>query len=521
MSKRAFVSGLASIAVIAFAVWAPGAGAQTAADPPAVPRAACGPGSDPETGRQGRVPKSDYDSGRTNRPYTCNTQLLGRFGASGGYKVHRYVDAQGHECAFYDTTLLFPTDVPTTDLNGTYVLDMKDPKKPVKTANLVTPAMQSPHESLNFNAKRGLLVAALANPAAYPGLVDIYDVKGDCRTPKLLSSLPVGVLAHESGFAPDGNTFYTASLYGGTLTAIDVSDPMAPKPLWTTNKYKPHGLSISDDGNRAYLADLTGLVVLDTTEVQQRKANPVVPQVSALTWPTMSTPQITIPVTIGSKPYLIEMDEFAKNDPIRVGAARIIDMADEKKPSIISNIKLEVHLAENRNADQNADPGATTSFKGYAGHYCEVPQRVDPGVLACTFILSGVRLFDIRDPLKPKEIAYFNGPIPPTKPYTGGAYAMSAPVLVPERGEIWYSDGVSGFYAVKVTNGVWPFATSPAAPPATAVVPKTPSPPPSRGTEGARGRGAILPDTGATAPLGAAALLVVGATAVLVARRRT
>jgi hypothetical protein len=451
---------VAAVALFAL-VCGQSAAAQTANDPPAVPRAVCGPGSDPETGRQGRVPSSDHASGRTNRPYTCNTQLLGHFGTTGGYKVHRYVDAAGHECAFYDTTLLFPTDVPTTNLNGTFVLDMKDPTNPVKTANLLTPAMQSPHESLNFNAKRGLLVAALANPVAYPGVVDIYDVKDDCRTPKLLSSLPVGLLAHESGFAPDGNTFYVASLDAGTLTAVDVSDPLVPKPLWTTDAYKPHGLSVSDDGNRAYVAARTGLVVLDTSQIQNRTPNPVVPEVSALTWPTMSTPQITIPITVGGKPFMIEMDEFAKSDPIRVGAARIIDMADEKKPKVISDIKLEVHLAENRNADQDADPGATTTFKGYAGHYCEVPRRVDPGVVACTFILSGMRLFDIRDPYHPKEIAYFNGPIPPTKPYTGGAYAMSSPVLIPERGELWYSDGVSGFYAVKVTNGVWP-STSPA-----------------------------------------------------------
>ena len=31
---------------------------------------------------------------------------------------------------------------------------------------------------------------------------------------------------------------------------------------------------------------------------------------------------------------------------------------------------------------------------------------------------------------------------------------MSSPSFVPERGEIWYSDGLSGFYAVRLTNGV-------------------------------------------------------------------
>jgi len=35
------------------------------------------------------------------------------------------------------------------------------------------------------------------------------------------------------------------------------------------------------------------------------------------------------------------------------------------------------------------------------------------------------------------------------------ACAMSAPAFVPERKEIWYSDGNSGFHSVRITNGVW------------------------------------------------------------------
>jgi hypothetical protein len=34
---------------------------------------------------------------------------------------------------------------------------------------------------------------------------------------------------------------------------------------------------------------------------------------------------------------------------------------------------------------------------------------------------------------------------------------MSQPAFAPERGEIWYSDGTSGFYTLKVDPDVWPF----------------------------------------------------------------
>ncbi len=51
----------------------------------------------------------------------------------------------------------------------------------------------------------------MGNPAFAPGVVDIYDLAADCRRPVLQSSAPVGLLGHESGFVPDGKTFYATS----------------------------------------------------------------------------------------------------------------------------------------------------------------------------------------------------------------------------------------------------------------------------------------------------------------------
>ncbi len=450
--------------------------ARAAADPPVspgpTPAATCGPGSDPETHGQGRVTTEDVTSGRAARGFTCNTTLVGHIGDSGGYKVHRYVDAAGHECAYFDTTLLFPANAANgiQQPTGVWVLDMSDPAHPVRTATLSTPAMQSPHESLSINTKRGLLAADLGNPITYPGHVDIYDISKDCRSPVLQSSLLLSLMGHEGNFSPDGKTFWVSSP-SGSLAAIDVSNPLVPVPLWSTTDYKPHGLNISDDGSRLYFADLGsdhGVTILDVSDVQNRIVNPQPKVVSHLTWSNVSIPQNAIPVTIRRRPYLVEFDEFSRNinytassynpaDP--VGAARIIDMADEAHPRVVSNIRLAVNQPGNRAGDQQNDPGATSGLQGYAAHYCAVPQRDDPGVVACGFILSGLRIFDIRDPFHPKEIAYFNAPIQPTS-RTGGvgsAYDMSAATFVPSRAEIWYSDGNSGFWAVRVTNGVWPF----------------------------------------------------------------
>ena len=430
----------------------------------ATPRAKCGPGSLPETGRQGRVASSDYDSGRAAKGYTCNAVQVGHHGRSGGFQVHRYVDADGHECAYYDSTLLFPNDPATTQSEpGTYVLDMSDPAKPVRTAFLATVAASTPHESLRLNAARGLLVAAAGNPYMAPGVVDVYDVSQDCRHPVLRSSTPLGFLGHEGGMSPDGNTYWVTANAQPHIVALDISDPDLPTLLWQSNEYASHGMELSDDGNRLYITDKkkVGITILDVSDIQSRKPDPQVRAVSSLTWPEASIPQNSIPVTIKGRKYLIEFDEYARNptvyDPMQpVGAGRIIDINNETKPKVVSNLRLEVHQPEARRDDQKDDPGAQYSVQGYSPHYCSVPTRVEPTIVACSFILSGLRIFDIRNPNRPREIAYFNQPAPRGLPLKEGAFAMSAPAFVPERNEIWYSDGNSGFYSIRITNGAWP-----------------------------------------------------------------
>lgn len=467
---------------LAFAPWGSPVTGQSSSLP-GVPRADCGPGSDPETAEQGRVPAADYDSGRADSPYTCNTELVGHHGATGGFKVHRYVDAQGQECAYYDSTLIFGLDllVQASTGAGVLVLDMADPSNPVLTDQLVTPAMLSPHESLELNQARGLLAAVTGTAATYPGIVDVYDVSQDCTQPELKASAPVGFFGHESGFAPDGMTFYTASTALSSVVAVDLTDPAVPTPV-AFLPVNSHGIQISDDGTRAYMTPLDigsgpipttgeldgGIAVYDISAIQDREPLAQAELLSELSWEHSSIAQTAIPVVIDGDPFLVEIDEFVDFteflSPLDFapGVGRIIDISDETAPEVVADIRLEVHDPALRPSFAD-DPGATRPYQGYAGHYCAVPQRDEPGIVACSMIGSGLRVFDIRDPRAPREIAYFNAPANPSSLVLnpdGAPFAMSAPAFVPERGEIWYSDTASGFWAVRLTNGVWPFDAS-------------------------------------------------------------
>ena len=434
------------------------------AEPPlvATPRAVCGPGSKPEPGIQGRVPAGSAAGG-----LHCNVDLVSHQGTSGGFKVLRYVDPAGHECAYYDTALLFPVNALKLDTTsaGVAVLDMSDPAHPVQTATLTELPMMSPHESLNLNPKRGLLAAVLGNPSTYPGLVSIYDVRKDCRHPVLQSTRPVARIGHESGFSPDGKTFYAAGTAFEAITAVDVTDPKQPHAIWQGN-VTSHGITLSPDGKRAYIADPGGeMLILDVSEIQARKASPQAREVSRLTWKSASIPQNALPFTRDGKPYVLEFDEYTQGttgvgDTNAVGAGRIIDIADERAPRVVANLRLQINQPA-EHAAASGDPGALSPVQGYAAHYCSLSSEVDPTVVACSFITSGLRVFDISDLLHPKEIAYYVAPTQPRAEngFMASDFAMSKPVIVPSRREVWYTDGATGFNVLHVAEGVWPGAS--------------------------------------------------------------
>lgn len=468
---RLLLAGLAAALVVAGAVATAGS-SQADLSLGGVPEASCGEGGLPETSVQGRVPTSDYTSGRAAKGYRCNTVEVGRHGkrsvlGSGGYKVQRFTDVTGRTCAYYDSALMVGLNLQTLLTGGAglgvVVLDMTDPAKPVKTANLITPAMLQPHESLLVNEERGLLAAVMGTLGTAPGILDVYDVSQDCRKPRLMSTTLSGVMGHESGFSPDGQTFWTAGAAGFTLTAVDLTEPRRPRVLHTKTGVVYHGLRLSDDGRTMYAAnigspgalngtvlDKAGLDILDVSDIHDRRPGPRIRTLSRLTWEESSIPQVAEPFSRGSRRYVFEVDEFSDlfgdvthfNSPVSpVGAARIIDVTDPRAPVVVSNVRLDVHDPLIRE-EVMGDRGARMIVRSYTGHYCSLPTRDDPQIAACSMIGSGLRLFDISDVTRPREVGYFNQPGP------DGAAALSQPAWDVERAEVWYTDMDEGFFAV-------------------------------------------------------------------------
>src|SRR5579871_2148320 len=105
---------------------------------------ACASGDHPEPGLQGQIPAAVRAAGFAG--YNCNLTLEGQYAGTGGQVAFAsFKDDQGHYCAYYSAA------------EGTNVVDITDPAKPVLTATLTTPAMLMPGETLRVNARRQLL----------------------------------------------------------------------------------------------------------------------------------------------------------------------------------------------------------------------------------------------------------------------------------------------------------------------------------------------------------------------------
>ncbi|TAM11547.1 MAG: hypothetical protein EPN72_10740 [Nevskiaceae bacterium] len=473
----------------------------------------------PPGGVQGRVTAADINSPQADQGWACNMKLVSNYGdLPGGFRTWRYTDTQGHTCAYYDTSFAGgPTAIVSLGGGpslGVAVLDMDDPAHPQLVKTLTDSlAMLAPHESLNLNAKRGLLAADVGNAATLPGTMAIYDISGDCRNPVLKGQFP-SITGHESGFSPDGNTFWIAGGFG-YIQAIDVTDPTQPKELWR-GPYYSHGLNFSADGDTLYHTDTVNgnLGLMDVSEIQNRDANPRVRDIARVSWPTATIPQNTVPFTRDGHQYLLEFEEFAfRFNPATVndspGAARILNIDDPAHPFIVSNIRLAVNMqAEHKAADLDPTPLPPNQVLGYAFHYCALPTQDNPQIAACSTITSGLRVFDISDVAHPREVAYFLAPpkagrlLKALQPLTAGGsvlsqnvanltntltgvlpnvtaavpdpsiltteildvgpgeLAFSQPAFDPARCQIWYTDSISGFYVLQVPQSIWAGCTA-------------------------------------------------------------
>ena len=177
-------------------------------------------------------------------------------------------------------------------------------------------------------------------------------------------------------------------------------------------------------------------------------------------------------MTYGGRPYLIQFGEWGETlgtvcptQSSTFSRPHIIDIADERNPRTVSTLMNEVALPENCAAvsattRSRATRTASSPTRGSLrlAHVSAGPLHDpdDPGVREW---LSGLRVYDIRDPLHAKELAYFN-PARSARPTPTVDMAAARPVIRPERGEIWFATVFGGFHVLRFEAGLYPFGES-------------------------------------------------------------
>jgi len=458
-----------------------------------VPKAVCGPQDRVETGLQGQTTIAERMTGSSEKGYTCNLELVGQFRGEGASWQMAAFDT----CAYYGTA-----NGADQQHKGVVVIDASNPANPVASMYLDSRPMWDPWESLKVNVPRKLLAAVQADRGngVDPGFA-VYDISV-CARPVLKASvtLPSPVKGHAGNFAPDGLTYYGAQL-GTSIYPIDLRNPSEPQLLQVWPGDESHGrmgvahdLALDERGTTLYSAQPSlglntspgrlealgglgnGLVITDVSEFKSHKGDARPKIIGSLLWRDGSIAQSPQPFAIKGRRYILFTDEMgsgglggakaacAQGLP-PFGFARIIDIADPSKPTLVSQLKLEVDDPANCGA-----VAADTSFSGtfgYSSHYCTVDNPAEARFAACSYFEAGVRVFDIQEPSRPREIAYYKPPAvggsipgsnhasrPGEKRTTDWASSNIRWLRRGSATELWFTSQDNGFQIVRFTNSL-------------------------------------------------------------------
>ncbi len=475
-----------------------------------------------ETGLQGQVPMADQLSGRAAQGYHKGLRLVGQNTIldRGANFSMAWLD----DCAYVTTTspgqIFGPTSSPYIDpqysaLNGMAVIDASDPENPELIDILQSPAMIAPHESIQANQARHIIVATRGGGTAF----DVYDAT-DCRKPVLTASINIGVgitlpalpdlpggigtidqglpfMGHAMCITDDGLTAYATSS-AQSNAVIDLTDIENPSLI---QLYSPasHDCGLNPEGTRLYQANFgfvslglglpngpavgqNGMMILDVSGFQDRSTPPSPfmfgtppPLVGFLGWSNLLDGEAPSAGSHtarwfknGGRTYVYSSDEWPTAGVCPWSHSRIIDVTDEANPVKVSDIILDVNKLENC-AETEID------IANYSAHYVGFDDVNNATTLFMSYYTGGLRVWDIRDPANPFEIAYWHPAPNPNTPAvflsegfgsSGDRWDSVATYIRyrPETGHIWLAAYSAGFQILEFTASAGPTAPKPTGP---------------------------------------------------------
>ena len=460
----------------------------------------CGEEDLPEGDIQGHVPKADQDSRRAEHGYNCGLALVGHATLDLGGRPptgNANMAWAGH-CAYVagPSGAIAPQSKPTPAPGaGVAVVSVASDGTPTHVANLRAPGTLSTSETINAvttpEGRSILVVGQYGNDAvSEPKPMDIYDVSDpDCTRFVHLATYYWPNNIHNLTLSHDGRyVFATIPLQAADISGLWDDDPstgvaylgnldqmmpgptLAPGPLADYDDALPadvqalthplntsHEAWLSADDRTLYVGAQTAetelLTILDVGDwLRQDGAGPRVISQRSGRGHSVRT------ATIDGVPYLLHSEESVFGtaygcvpetaNPF-AGPAQpwLTDISDPTNPRLVSQFGLEINDAES--CAQQLDAGENDSV-----HYHDVDDPEDTTFVMASMWNAGIRLFDVRDPTNPTEVAYFNpGDVDPTAA-THLDHAWGHVRYVAETGQIWFATADGGFWVVRIEGQV-------------------------------------------------------------------
>ncbi|HVV37259.1 MAG TPA: hypothetical protein VHC63_11695 [Acidimicrobiales bacterium] len=418
----------------------------------ATPRATnCGRNDRPETGVQGEVPLRDQLDGRALQGYNCGLALVGHVALKGASANMAWA---GH-CAYVATVG-----------EGVNVVDVSNPQHPKRTAQLhhLTTDVDIETIAAQQVGNRAVLVVGRYGeyaPQPLTAPMDIYDAS-NCAHPKFLTTFHWPENTHNLTITPDGTRVFSTL----PLQEADIHDPRHPRFLGNLEnalvggpltdgriQVSSHDVATSPDGNTIYFGGQTpmstGAMIADVTDYPRRKPR--------LVMKAAGRAHSVDAATIGNRNYIVHSEEsiasVAANGCINqnlnpiAGAAQpwISDVTDPAHPKMrISRLTLAIN--QPHNCVRELGDGENASV-----HYHDVDDPQHTTFVMASMWNAGVRIFDVRDPWHPREVAYFN-PGMFLRPSDNGALdkAWGHVHYDAASGQLWFATQSGGFWVVEL-----------------------------------------------------------------------
>ena len=465
---------------------------------------------------QGDVPKAHQDGEnadgltRAEAGYNCGLELVARevLDADGRKPTGNANMAWASHCAYVSGagTVFGPAeyDPATDDPNGLAVIDVHDPADPKHVRTLKNEATTQVLETIYAIDARdtpggpithSILVVGVYGNNTGPGelsgndLMHVYDVTGNkCEHPKrvgeftfpenihnltisgngryVFATSPNQVLSIEGLFDHDPRTGmrFLGNLDEVTdyplvgISPVADLDDLAPPARKTPADYTAHQVWSNFDGNLLYMGGTVKpfevFTILDITDWLRDGTKPTV--VSQRNGRGHSVTKTSI---AGQGEWVMHAEEsvfdlaygcFGEEGAPFAGVAEpsFSNVTDPANPTMhVSKFSLDINKQENCVAQMASGVQAST-------HYHEFDSSENAKIAIVSMQNAGIRVVDVRDPTKPREIAYFNPGDVDDGPGVTLDNAWGHPKFDAKSGTIWFATSSGGFWVVRLEKQV-------------------------------------------------------------------